>query len=81
LINSKSSNIKWNMCPKKKIAIFWLNTDGEFISREFSSYCESKGIKQQLIVSYTPQQNNIVEWWTQSLLDITCCFLMDKNLL
>jgi transposase InsO family protein len=65
---------------KKKIAVFWLNNNGKFISREFSSYCKNEGIKQQLIMSYTPQQNNIVERWTRSLLDITRCFLMNKNL-
>lgn len=65
---------------KKKIAVFWLNNDGKFISREFSSYCKSEGIKQQLIMSCTPQHNNIVERWTRSLLDIMWCFLIDKNL-
>lgn len=31
-------------------------------------------------MSYTPQQNGIKKWRNWSLLDITWCFLMDKNL-
>jgi transposase InsO family protein len=40
-----------------------LHTDhrGEFTTREFVKYCVSEGVHLQHIVSYSPQQNGIVE--------------------
>jgi transposase InsO family protein len=34
---------------------------GEFTSKEFMDYCNSHGIKMQLSVARTPQQNGVVE--------------------
>jgi len=40
-----------------------LRTDcgGESSSHEFANFCENHGIKRQLIVAYTPQQNGVCE--------------------
>ena len=40
-----------------------LRTDwyDEFLSQNFSKFCEEEGIKCQLIAPYTPQQNGVIE--------------------
>ena len=34
---------------------------GEYISREFESYLKSKGIRHELTIPHTPQQNGVAE--------------------
>lgn len=43
---------------------------GEFISNEFSAFCESNGITRYLTAPYTPQQNGVVERRNRTLLDM-----------
>lgn len=65
-----------------KQPVLTLRTDngGEFTSRSFDTYCADHGIKRQLTVPYTPQQNGVAERRNRSLLDITRCLLIDKSL-
>ena len=44
-------------------AIKFLRTDrgGEFLSKEFTKFCDEHGIKRELTAPYTPQQNGVVE--------------------
>ena len=44
-----------------KIKCLRSNRGGEFISNEFNNFCEDNGIKRQLTVPKTLQQNGIVE--------------------
>jgi hypothetical protein len=48
-----------------------LRTDrgGEYLSREFNSYCESNGIKRQLTQARTLQQNGVSERRNQTLVE------------
>lgn len=65
-----------------QLNVLTLRTDngGEYTSRLFRDYCSAHGRKRQLTVPYTPQQNGVVERRNRSLLDITRCLLIDKNL-
>lgn len=40
---------------------------GEFTSNDFSSYCDSKGIKHYLTAPYSPQQNGVAECRNQTV--------------
>ena len=44
-----------------KIKCLRSDNGGEFNSKEFMDYCISHGIKRQLFVARTPQQNGVVE--------------------
>ena len=37
------------------------NRGGEFISKEFTSFCNENDIQRQLTVAYTPKQNGMTE--------------------
>jgi hypothetical protein len=41
-----------------------LDTDrgGEFNSKPFVEYCDADGVLHQLIASYSPQQDGVIEW-------------------
>ena len=42
---------------------------GEYLSLEFDSYMESKGIHHELIVPYSPEQNGVAERMNRTLLE------------
>ncbi|KAA0066752.1 Retrovirus-related Pol polyprotein from transposon TNT 1-94 [Cucumis melo var. makuwa] len=58
-----------------------LRTDrgGEYISREFETFCENNGIKRQLTAAYTPQQNGI--WERKFALFSICPTLAVRNMI
>lgn len=58
-----------------------LRTDrgGEFISAEFSAYCEKNGIQRHLTAPYSPQQNGVVEQRDRTLLEMTRSVLKHMN--
>ena len=59
-----------------------LRTDngGEYISTAFRDFCSSQGIVRELTPPHTPQRNGIAERRNRSILDITRCLLLDKQL-
>ena len=48
-----------------------LRTDngGEYLSREFEDYLEGKGIKHELTIPYSPQQNGVAERMNRTLVE------------
>lgn len=62
--------------------IITLRTDrgGEFVSREFNSFCEESGIKRHLTAPYTPQQNGVVERRNRTLMEMTRSLLKHMHM-
>lgn len=58
-----------------------LRTDrgGEFVSREFQSYCDKYDISHHLTAPYSPQQNGVVERPNRTLLEMTRSILKHMN--
>jgi transposase InsO family protein len=56
------------------------NHGGKYISNQFTEYCLNNGIKRELIISHTPEQNGVAErvWWT--LFNSTRAFLKEFKL-
>ena len=46
---------------------------GEYTSGSFQEYCKSTGIRQQLSVPYTPQQDGVSERDGRTIMDMTRC--------
>lgn len=65
---------------RQKVKALRSDNGGEFTSTAFSTYCASKGIVRELPPPYTPERNGIAERRNRSLLDITRCLLLDKQL-
>ncbi|GJU61828.1 zinc finger, CCHC-type containing protein [Tanacetum coccineum] len=44
-----------------RVTLFQTDRGGEFLSKEFSSYCEETRLKRHYTAPYSPQQNGIIE--------------------
>ncbi|XP_048431181.1 uncharacterized protein LOC125473010 [Pyrus x bretschneideri] len=53
---------------------------GEFLSNEFKQYCDTEGIQRQLSISYTPQQNGVVERKNRTVIEMAKSMLHDKGM-
>ncbi|CAA7038223.1 unnamed protein product [Microthlaspi erraticum] len=54
-----------------RIQTFRTDRGGEFLSHEFTRFCETSGIKRHLTAPYTPQQNGVVERRNRTLMEMT----------
>ena len=55
------------------------NRGGEFITIEFDTFCNDKGIKRYMSTPRTPPQNGIVERRNSSIMSCTRKLMMEKN--
>ena len=53
---------------------------GEYVNKTFTTFCTEQGIQQQHIVSYTPQQNGVVERKNHTLKEMANCMIQSKGL-
>nr|KYP66220.1 Retrovirus-related Pol polyprotein from transposon TNT 1-94 [Cajanus cajan] len=53
---------------------------GEFTSKEFQKYCEDNGIRRQLTVPRSPQQNGVAERKNRTILEMARSMLKSKKL-
>ena len=59
----------------KRLKAFRTDRGGEFNSGVFTVYCNENGIKRNTTAPYSPQQNGVVEWRNQSVVEMARCFL------
>ncbi|KAG6531868.1 hypothetical protein ZIOFF_005703 [Zingiber officinale] len=59
-----------------------LRTDrgGEFLSTEFTRFCENEGIERHLTAPYTPQQNGVVERRNRTVMAMTRSLLKGTHM-
>ncbi|KAI5345179.1 hypothetical protein L3X38_013056 [Prunus dulcis] len=65
---------------KATIQYFQSDGGGEFISRQFSSFLDSKGIIHQVSCPYTPQQNGLVERKNRHIIETALTLLVASAL-
>ena len=53
---------------------------GEFLSAEFTQFCEDHGIQRQLTMAYTPQQNGVVERKNRTVVEMAKSMLHEKGI-
>ncbi|XP_039313806.1 uncharacterized protein LOC105196674 isoform X1 [Solenopsis invicta] len=58
-----------------------LRTDNgrEYVNKEFEEYLKFKGIKHQLIVPYTPEQNGVAERTNRTIVEKARCMMQDAD--
>ncbi|CAJ2661986.1 unnamed protein product [Trifolium pratense] len=59
-----------------------LKTDGggEYVSGEFTEFCETEGIIHEVVPPYTPQQNGSAERRNRTIMNMVRCMLKGKHL-
>ncbi|KAG6501318.1 hypothetical protein ZIOFF_041197 [Zingiber officinale] len=63
-----------------KIKTFRTDRGGEFLSTEFTQFCENEGIERHLIAPYTPQQNGVVELRNRTVMAMTRSLLKGTHM-
>jgi transposase InsO family protein len=64
----------------RKIKTLRSDNGGEYTSKAFKDSCASVGIKRELIVSYYPQQNRVVERKNRAIVGVAKAMLYDQDL-
>lgn len=64
----------------KKIKVLRSDNGKEYINREFDEYLQGCGIKRQLTVPYTPQQNGVAERANRTLVELGRAMMSQSNL-
>ncbi|KAD4584327.1 hypothetical protein E3N88_21928 [Mikania micrantha] len=62
-----------------KIGTLRTDRGGEFMSREFLAYCDTKGITRHFTAPYTPQQNGVVERRNRTVIEMVRSMLKENN--
>ena len=63
-----------------KLKILRTDNGKEYVNNAFHSYLKSCGIKHELTIPYTPQQNGVVERKHQTIVEMARCMLHAKNM-
>ena len=64
----------------KKIGTFRTDRGGEFVSKEFNSFCDLSGIRLHLTAPYTPQQNGVVERRNRTMMEMARSILKHMHM-
>ncbi|GJR26374.1 retrovirus-related pol polyprotein from transposon TNT 1-94 [Tanacetum coccineum] len=63
----------------RKLKVLRTDRGGEFLSKEFSGFCDEHRIKRELTAPYTPKQNGIAERKNRTIVEMARCMLKAKN--
>ncbi|UYV69112.1 hypothetical protein LAZ67_6002474, partial [Cordylochernes scorpioides] len=64
----------------RKIKVLRSDNGTEYVNGEFNKFLNESGIKRQLTVPRTPQQNGTAEGMNQTLLNTTRCILLESGI-
>lgn len=62
------------------VKVLHSDNGGEYTSREFNEYLAKHGIRRQITIPGTPEQNGVAERMNQTLLDMTRCLLIESGI-
>ena len=64
----------------KKIKILRTDNGTEHESNEFNDYCREVGVKREITIVYTPEQNGVAERKNRTILEAARAMLYDQGL-
>ncbi|XP_074324274.1 uncharacterized protein LOC141661189 [Apium graveolens] len=76
----KKFQVKVEKEKREKIGTFRTDRGGEFMSKEFISYCDNQGINRYFTAPYTPQQNDVVERRNRTVVEMGRSFLKQMKM-
>ena len=65
---------------RRKIRVLRSDNGGEYTSKNFEGFFAQEGIRRQLTVPYTPEQNGVAERKNKSIVGATRAMLHDQSL-
>ena len=51
----------------KRVRCLHFDNGGEYVSKSFQDFCDTKGIKRELTAPYTPPQNGVAEQMNRTI--------------
>ena len=67
-----------NQCGHS-IATLRTNNGGEYLSKEFQQYLKTKGIRHELTIAHTPEQNGVAERMNRTLIESACAMISQQQ--
>jgi transposase InsO family protein len=64
----------------KKLRVLRTDRGGEFTAVEFATYCVEEGVGRHLTTPYSPQQNDVVEGWNQTIVGMARSMMKAKKM-
>jgi transposase InsO family protein len=64
----------------RKLCVLRTNNSGEFTTTEFTSYCTDKGVQRHYSVPYNPQQNGVIEWRNQTVVEMARALFKQRRM-
>jgi hypothetical protein len=64
----------------RKLRVLRTDNGGEFTAAEFASYCADEGVQRHYSVSYSPQQNGVVERHNQTVVGMARTLLKQRGM-
>ena len=65
---------------ERNVKVFQTNRGREYLAKQFQELCEEKGIRRQLTIPSTPQQNGVAERRNRTLLEMVRPMMAQANL-
>ena len=65
---------------KRKVRTFRTDNGGEYTSTQFKNYLKGEGIRHELTIPKTPEQNGVSERLNRTLVEMTRSMLLDSKL-
>ncbi|KAL4353579.1 hypothetical protein GQ457_06G019510 [Hibiscus cannabinus] len=62
------------------IKVLCTDRGGEFMSKEFNLFCEDNGIRRELTIPYTPEQNGVAERKNRTVVEMARSMLQARRL-
>lgn len=76
--------LEWKTQAEKfsghQLKVFRTDNGGEYTSKEFENYLKSEGVRHELTVPKTPEQNGVAERLNRTLVEAVRSMLIDANL-
>ena len=63
----------------RRIKCLWSDGGKEYFSGTFTTFPQKEGIHREYSCRYTPQQNDATERKNQSIVEVACTMLEEKN--
>jgi hypothetical protein len=63
-----------------KLRVLRTDNGGEFTMTEFTSYCTDERVQGHYSASYSPQQNGVVGWRNQTVVEMTRALLKQRGM-
>ena len=64
----------------KRVKCLHFDNGGEYVSKSYQDFCDTKGIKRELTAPYAPPQNGVEKWMSRTIQERVKSMLLNAEL-